>query len=358
MCDTPWIGGCQGCNCIRSRSYLVCLNGATGDAAVINNPSNQGWTVYDVAGNSGIYTFENEKVRIVFRILAFWYPLFPEYPDEPEVNWIGCWSDRDWDLVVYYKDSFGNWIEGFSADNFNSGYQYNEPLGRISCGVSQRKNGITYQVRPKERWFPTKIRVMISGFTRCGGGNCINTINPQGLQYSMSYGVRVHAANLDGVYDIELDSPWTDTGGNYCYYKRLTVGNYAYSMYPSRDCTGVSYLEEGQYTMMVRMENNGSFSVWVYQEAVDTAAASLMGDIYIFRRPNPGACDDKDSDFPSRRCSGILANDVDGNLGYYDPCLNWTDYGDRYGTNGIYGAYGKSRFTAGHNARVTISALD
>jgi len=60
------------------------------------------------------------------------------------------------------------------------------------------------------------------------------------LQYNLSYGVRVHAANLDGVYDTELDSPWTDTGGNYCYYKRLTVGNYSYSMYPSRDCTGVS----------------------------------------------------------------------------------------------------------------------
>jgi len=362
-CNSPGFGGCTGCNCIRSRSFLICIVGATGVQSVINN-NNPGWTVFDEVADAGFYTFENSNVRIELTLTTPWIPMFPEWPDEPDVNQIGSWlpPGRTWSLVVYYKDGLGNWAEALASKGTD--YQWpNGPrwLSQNGCAATFIKNGIRVDIRPKQRWFPTRIRVAISGFVKCGGGSCISTTNPSGLQViNMPFGAVVHEANMDGIFETELDSPWTDTGGNYCYYKSIVVGNYSYDLYPSRSCTGTFWRYSGQYTLRIRMESNGNWSVWSNQESV---GSMLSQDVYISSRPGVGGRGDdiNNTDFPQKRCRGLLAeNMASETVNTVNTCMFLSDYDDYsdYGISIFDGWRGKYRYTAGHGAKITLTALD
>jgi len=253
-CGDPYIIGCSGCSCCGAQYYLVCLSGATGDCAVINNNST-GWTLSN-GGSGGSYVFQNAMIKLTLELSTHWDAFFRQ--------WGGLC--RTWALKAY-RNSGGTWVECLSAAGVDDWWADPAPefysLGR-NCDISGAKNGISFTIRPKEKWYPEKFRLTISGHTSCATACTGSTYN--------NFFYKVNSVSLDGTYEVPLDEI-TQNGD--CYYLASGVGSYSYSTWTSSDCSGPpAKTITGKFNVLISLSGI-QLRVRIVQDTFD---ATVAGD--------------------------------------------------------------------------------
>jgi len=243
-CQSPYIAGCNACSCCGARYYIVCISGAAGDAAVINSGV-LGWTLYN-GGSGGSYRFDNGMVRIALELTTT-RDLYLE-------QWGGLCNT--WTLNISYHNGNG-WVEVLAASGGGNWYEPMEfpSLGR-QCDIVATKNGIRFEIRPKETWSVSKLRFTMSGYTACS-----TTCSRPGNFYC-----KVHHANLDGIYDVPL-AETNPTGDGF--FRMNDVGSFSYSGWPTGDCSGTpAFTVSKGFNIEIRIHNNShgpAVSVFVTQ---------------------------------------------------------------------------------------------
>ena len=200
---------------------MVCISGATGDCAVINNTTT-GWTLHN-GGSGGSYVFDNGSVKVTLEL--------SDYTDI-----FGSVSRcRDW-LLKAYRKSGGSWVECFSA----SGGLASWSNMTNNCLKSGAVGGVAFSIKPMENWFPSKMRLTISGHVSCATSCTAATNN--GFYY------RVNSVSLDGIYEVPLVEV---SGYSDCSYRLNGVGSYSYTTWSSSGCTGSTKTVTGTFNILV-----------------------------------------------------------------------------------------------------------
>jgi hypothetical protein len=245
-CSSPGIVGCRGCSCCCSRYYLVCIGGAAGDCAVINN-STSGWTL-DNGGAGGSYSFQNASVKVTLELSTYVDPI-----------WGPQGRCRDYELRAYRWTGTA-WAECLSASG--SDWEWTGLDG--DCSVSGAAGGVSYSIKPTQQWWPERFRVTVSGANRCAATCTAST-------YSNFY-YRVNSVSIDGVYDVTLDE--IDAGD--CIWRVLGVGSYSYSVWTASDCSGSPLRTiTGHFNIMVQVNGSAQLSCTIRQ---DSSQHAVPGD--------------------------------------------------------------------------------
>lgn len=260
-CSSPSFSGCAACSCCGASKYLVCISGATGAAAALNNPAG-GWLL---SGGGGSYSKTVGTASVTLTLSGEGH------------DWLGNPIDcgcRNWHLVgkvggTTYLDASGNyddWTELSISGCSKSG----------SSPQIGGTNNISFSLRPASIWSPPKIRLTLSGNSPCAS-SCADA-------HPYHYFTYRGGGSLDGVYEIPLAS--IDQYGT-CTYGPITGGSYWIDIYSGANCTGTRYQQSGQFTILAWINSSSGFGASAFQNHCPHPSAAPDFRGYTDPLPNP-----------------------------------------------------------------------